>query len=227
MSFRIYFGVPGSGKTTLAARIVLNNLKQGVVTFSNVPIKGSVLIDSKIIGQVDISDGDLIIDEAGIEYNNRAYKSLPKEQISWFKYYRHYGIRNVYVFSQSYDDMDITLRRLADQIYVVKRTLIPYLFCTRRISVKVGIDDETHQITDMYFFQFLGFNFYWGFHYWHMFDSWSAPVLPSVSWSFSSFSDYTIDRKHSRLIYRKLSRSGKLWFKLFSLFQKVFRKNNP
>ena len=180
MSIKIYFGVPGSGKTTNAARIVLGNLKKGITTYSNVPIKGAVLYDSSYIGKYDISDGDMIIDEAGIHYNNRKFKTLPQEQIEWFKLSRHYGIHNIHIFSQSYEDMDITLRRLADEIYVVKRTLIPFIFCTRRIYVKVGIDKETHQIQDQYFFRFLGIKLYAGFHYWHMFDSWSAPELPPI-----------------------------------------------
>lgn len=224
MAIKIYFGVPGSGKTTLAARIVLKNLRQGITTFSNVPIKGAVVYDSKVIGEVDISDCDLIIDEAGIEYNSRAYKAMPKSQIQWFKLHRHYGCRNIYVFSQSYEDMDITLRRLADQIFVVKRTLIPYLFCTRRIAVKVGIDEETHQITDLYYFQFMGYQFYWGFHYWHMFDSWSAPVLPNVDWKYSSYDEYTIDKKHSKILYKQLSRSGKLWYKIYSFLLSYLKR---
>lgn len=224
MSIKIFFGVPGSGKTTNAARIVLGNLKKGIKTYSNVPIKGAILYDQRSIGQYDISDGEMIIDEAGIHYNNRKFKELPKEQIEWFKLSRHYGINNIYIFSQSYEDMDITLRRLADEIYVIKRTLIPFVFCQRRILVKVGIDKETHQIQDQYYFQFLGIKLYFGFHYWHMFDSWSAPVLPPLLWSYSSFDEYTIDKKHSKIIYRKLHRQGRLWFKIFKLFVSLFCK---
>lgn len=224
MSIKIYFGVPGSGKTTNAARIVLNNLKKGVTTFSNVPIKGAVLYDTNIIGKYDISDGDMIIDEAGIHYNSRKYKSLPQEQIEWFKLSRHYGIRNIHIFSQSYEDMDVTLRRLADEIYVVKRSLIPGLFSTRRIMVKVGIDKDTHQIMDQYFFQFLGIKLFLGFHYWHMFDSWSAPDLPILHWYYSSYGDFTIDKKHSKIIYKTLRRQGRIPYKLFHAMKHLFQK---
>lgn len=224
MSIKIYFGVPGSGKTTNAARIVLGNLKRGVKTFSNVPIKGAIMYDTSLIGKVDISDGDMIIDEAGIAYNNRKFKSLPQEQIEWFKLSRHYGIRNIHIFSQSYEDMDVTLRRLADEIYVVKRSLIPYVFFTRRIMVKVGIDKDTHQIMDMYFFQFLGIKPYLGYHYWHMFDSWSAPDLPPYLWYYSSFDEYTINKKHSKIIFRQLHRHGRLWYKIYDLLRRSLFK---
>lgn len=224
MAIKIYFGVPGSGKTTNAARIVLNNLRKGITTYSNVPIKGAVLYDPKVIGQVDISKCDLIIDEAGIHYNNRKFKTLPQEQIEWFKLSRHYGVKNIHIFSQSYDDMDITLRRLADEIYIVKRTLIPYLFMTRRIYVKVGIDKDTHQIMDMYFFRGLGITLYFGFRYWHMFDSYSKKPLPQTQWKYSSYDDFTIDKKHSKLIYRSLHKQGKLLYKLFQLSKSLVKR---
>ena len=226
MSIKIYFGVPGSGKTTLAAKIVLENLKRGVNTYSNVPIKGALLFDSSDIGSIDISDGEMILDEAGITFNNRKFKTLPQSTIEWFKLSRHYGIRNIHIFSQSYDDMDITLRRLADEIYVIKRSLIPLLFSKRRIKVKVGIDKDTHQIMDQYFFQFLGINTYVGYHYWHMFDSWSAPCLPLAEWYYSSYRDYTIDKKHSKIIYKDLKKQGKLRYKLWCFLKKLFSRKN-
>ena len=98
MSINIYFGVPGSGKTTLAAKIVLENLKKGIKTYSNVPIKGALLYSASDIGSIDISDGEMLVDEAGIQFNNRKFKTLPQSTIEWFKLSRHYGIRNIHIF---------------------------------------------------------------------------------------------------------------------------------
>lgn len=186
MGFYIYFGTPGSGKTTHAAKIVFDNLKKGIPTYSNVPIKGSFLIDASDIGQYSISNCDLIIDEASIEYNNRKYKSLPQSVIQWYKLYRHYGVRNVYVYSQSYEDMDITLRRLADRYYLIKRTLLPCLAIVRPIHVRIGIDEQTKQIQDQYVFDLLP-SFVWLPRYWHLFDSWDAPELPQKEFRCSGF----------------------------------------
>ena len=132
-------GGTGSGKTTFAAyltrwalhenalirfcrrhgnpltRLILNSkyLKRRISVYSNVPITGAYRLDAKVdIGHYMIEDAKIIIDEAGIEYNNRNYKSFPQEAIYFYKYHRHYRV-SVDVFSQSYEDMDVTLRRLA------------------------------------------------------------------------------------------------------------------
>lgn len=188
MGFYIYFGVPGSGKTTHAAKVVFDNLKKGYPTFSNVPIKGAFLFDASDIGQFNISNCDLVIDEASIEYNNRKYKSLSQSVIQWYKLYRHYGVRNVYVYSQSYEDMDVTLRRLADRYFLIKRTLLPWLSVVRPIHVKIGIDEQTKQIQDEYVFDLLP-SFVWLPRYWYMFDSWAAPELPDKEFLCQGFGD--------------------------------------
>lgn len=202
MSVLIYFGVPGSGKSTLAAKIVYNNVKHHIKTYSNVPITGAYLINSSDIGKVDISDGDLILDEAAIDFNNRSYKTMPKCSIEWFKLHRHYGIGNIHVFSQSFEDMDITLRRLQTCMFRITRTMIPSVFMKRKIAVVIGIDKDTHQITEHHKWSGLP-SFFCGFRYWPMFDSFAAPSLPASDFETvgvpaqTSYKDF---RKHLRSV---------------------------
>lgn len=207
----VYFGVPGSGKTTLAAYFTKQANKQAwPVTwankhpqnklalwilssrfwkrrrgvYSNVPITGAFKLDpQRDIGKVMLCDGEVIIDEAGIEYNNRNFKAFPPDAIYWYKYHRHYEC-SVKVFSQSYEDMDITLRRLAQNYYVVKKSLIPFCIVFRRIKRKVGIDDNTHQIIDKYYFMPLGLGSKWIFcpPLWKLFNSYSRKELPEKKW---------------------------------------------
>lgn len=204
MAVHIYFGVPGSGKTTHAAKIVYKNLKKGIPTFCNVNIRGAIKINASDIGKIMLTDGDLIIDEASIEYNNRNFKSLPKETIQWFKLARHYGIRNIYVYSQSYDDMDITLRRLSDVMYIVKKTFIPGLIVTRQISRKIGINQETHQIEDQFFFQLFHMSFCFGPRYWKLFDSWECPSLPRTRLKIMGYEIYPIHPDVLKLIPKNM-----------------------
>lgn len=206
----VYFGVPGSGKTTFAAYLTKRALREDPIirfckkhpskisdkilaskffkratpVFSNVPITGAYVLDPmEDIGHNMILGGKVIVDEAGVEYNNRNFKSFPKESVYWYKYHRHYEC-SVDVFSQSYEDMDITLRRLAQNYYVVKKSLIPKFIVCKRIRCKIGIDDTTHQIIDKYYFGFPILDTQWIFSppLWKMFNSYSRKPYPEKDW---------------------------------------------
>lgn len=176
-SFDIYFGVPGSGKTTFAAWLAKGDFKRKKVVYSNVPIKGALEVDKDDIGVYSIHDGRLILDEAGSEFNNRRWKSLTDEQIKWFKKHRHFGV-DIACFSQSFEDCDVTLRRLATRYYLVKRSLIPFCVKRKRILKKIGINKDTKQIEDQFYFQFLGFRYIFCPVLWKLFKKEERYDLP-------------------------------------------------
>ena len=207
----VYFGVPGSGKTTFAAyltrwalqenviirfcrrhqnpvtRALLNSryLKRRIDVYSNVPITGAYVLNAREdIGHYMIEDAKVIIDEAGIEYNNRNFKSFPQEAVYFYKYHRHYRV-SVDVFSQSYEDMDVTLRRLAQNFYVVRRSLVPFCVVARRIRRRVGVDEHTKQIADLYALGLpvLDTKRIFSPPLWKMFNSYSRRELPRKEWS--------------------------------------------
>ena len=174
----IYFGVPGSGKTTLAAWLVKNDLKHKRNVWSNVPITGAYQLDcDRDIGKHMICDGRVIIDEAGIEYNNRDFKGFSKEATYFFKYHRHYQTA-VDVFSQGYDDMDKKLRTLAQRLYVVKRSMIPFFIVRKEICKKIGINDMTKAICDEYFFDKGKTRWFFAPKVWKMFNTVSRKEFP-------------------------------------------------
>lgn len=178
----IYFGVPGSGKTTFAAYLAKKDLKKGRKVWSNVPITGTMQFDPQTdIGQYMICDGRVIIDEAGLEYNNRNFKKFSDDQNYFYKYHRHYQL-DVDIFSQGYDDMDKKLRILAQRLYVVKKSLIPGFICRKTISKKVGINEMSKEIIDEYYF--VPFSTKWIFApvLWKMFNSYSRRQYPEKEW---------------------------------------------
>lgn len=210
LQLNVYFGVPGSGKTTYAAYLARHAQKESIVirlckrfpnrftnwilngknwkraypVWSNVPIEGTYQLNAKSdIGVYMIQDGKMIIDEAGVEFNNRDYKAFPKTAIRFFKYHRHYGV-SVDVFSQSFDDMDVTLRRLAQNFYVVRKSILPFFITTKKIRRKVGVDENTHQLVDAYSFGLPILDTKWIFcpPLWKMFNSYDIDELPEKPW---------------------------------------------
>lgn len=178
----IYFGVPGSGKTTFAAWLTRKDLKRGGKVWSNVPITGAMKLEPKSdIGNYMIHDGRVIIDEAGIEYNNREFKEFSKKQVYFYKYHRHYELA-VDIFSQGYDDMDKKIRTLAQRLYVVKKSLIPFFVYRVRIRKKVGINEMSKDIIDEY--EFVPFSRHYIFcpPLWKMFNTISRETYPEKEW---------------------------------------------
>lgn len=150
----IFYGGPGSGKTTLAAYFCRKALLSGIPVYSNVPLLGAYEIKKEDIGQFSITDGLLIIDEAGITYNNRDFKknfsgASQNAALEWWKKHRHEGVECM-VFSQGFDDMDKKIQTLGSHYYIVRRSLIPNMIVYKRISKRPKIDENSHQPVDFY-----------------------------------------------------------------------------
>lgn len=115
----VIFGKKGSGKTTLLTKLTLKYLKKGVPVYSNVAIPGAYLFDPLDIGFKFIPpDSVVMIDEVGLVWNSRDFKSFKKEYREYFKYQRQYR-HTVYLLSQSFD-VDKTLRDLTDGMYLIR-----------------------------------------------------------------------------------------------------------
>lgn len=177
-SFDIYFGVPGSGKTTFAAYLAKKRLKKGGKVLSNVNIKGTYEVEKSDIGHYMIKDCLLLIDEAGVDYNNRNYKKFTDDEVYFYKYHRHYNV-DIAIFSQGYDDMDKKLRTLATKYYIVKRSIFPGFITRKLINKRLGIDKNTKQIIDEYGFAILGTKWIYCPKLWKMFNSCSYKEMPT------------------------------------------------
>lgn len=178
----VYFGVPGVGKTTVAAYLARNDLKKKKAVWSNVPIVGAkCLFPEEDIGKYLISNGRVIIDEAGIQYNNRNFKKFSNEATEFFKLHRHYKL-NISVFSQGYNDFDKKIRDLAQRLYILKASILPFFIVSTRIRKKIGINELTKDIVDEYYLSRFEFKLIFSPPLWKLFSSWDHPSLPEKEW---------------------------------------------
>ena len=203
----VYFGSPGCGKTTHIMYLIKKQIKElskwttkqkyfpkffqrfirepkQLYYFTNVKDCVFPFYPSSELGKTSLPPKSVYyLDEAGIDFNNRSYKSLSKETIAYFKLHRHYK-HNINVYSQSWEDMDVTIRRLADKYFYLKK-IGPFTLC-REVRKVVTIDTNTQQIIDGYKFcgilwrllpRFMGGfrSFYFVFRplYYDYFDSYS------------------------------------------------------
>lgn len=178
----VWFGLPGAGKSTFAAWLVKRDRKKNKKVYSNVPITGALKLDPpKDIGKFMISEGRVIIDEAGVEYNNRNYKNMSPEAIHFYKYHRHYQCP-VDVFSQDHEDMDITLRRLAQRMYHIKKSFFPWFVIRRTIGKKIDIDPNTKQLISAFYWVPFSTKYIFCPPLWKTFNTISRKELPEKEW---------------------------------------------
>lgn len=178
MAIHIYFGPPGCGKSTYAAMLAKKNSKKNIRTFCNFRVRGTYFFNvRKDFGVYNISDCDILIDEASIEFSNRDWKSFPDTMVYATRMHRHAHIGTISIFSQGFDDMDLTFRRLAVKTFMLKK-ITPWFTVCRPIVMFSDVDRETHQIVT-------GYKYKVGFPkivfmplYWKMFDSFELKKLP-------------------------------------------------
>lgn len=179
VSLNLYFGIPGAGKSTFAAYLAKKDMKRGRKVWSNFGITGAYQVGKGDIGHYLIEDGRLIIDEAGLEYDNRK-QQMSDAEIYFFKYHRHYQL-DVDFFSQGLD-VDIKIRRLARHIYLIKPALIPFFVKRRRIGRRVGISEMTKEIIDEFYFVPFGSKYIFAPAVWKLFNTYSRKKLPEKEW---------------------------------------------
>lgn len=171
----LYFGIPGSGKTTIGAYFSQKYQKKGKKVYSNVDIKGDYILSPiNDLGKYEIKDALIVIDEAGLEFNNREFKNYPKNCNFFFKYHRHYNC-DVIILSQDLD-VDVKIRKLATNYYLLEPSFIPYFIRRKTIKKRIGIGEDK-QIIEEHYFQFLGTKLFFAPKVWKMFNTLDRPKL--------------------------------------------------
>lgn len=201
---KLYFGLPGCGKTTLIAKLAYDEcvrIKKGKSKYKHVYTNCLIHFDSDLdehitiientdVGKYNLDYGLILIDEGSIFADNRDYKTFPKYQLSYFMLHRHH-FNDIHIFSQSYNGVDKKIRTVCDRVYRVQKSLFWWRTVYYQIPYglaipKKGNDQATKygDITEGYFCPtFMQRLFSPSFSrkkYYSFFDSFQRPALPDL-----------------------------------------------
>lgn len=124
MAVSLFFGLPGCGKTTMLAKLAYDAVTKGqyLNVYTNVAlnIPGVTVIDNECIGQYELRDCLLLIDEATLFADSRDYKNFSKGKLGYFLEHRHRNA-DIMLFTQQWDGVDRKIRTITDRVYYIKK----------------------------------------------------------------------------------------------------------
>lgn len=173
---KVVFGLPGSGKSTYAAREASRAIRRGQRVYSNFFIRGAYTLDFERLGLDEYSDCLMILDEVSLFADARNWKQFKPETKYFFVMHRHYNVE-LLVLSQSYTDMDIRIRNIADELYHITASRFGFSRVrpvSKRLEVVDGRVQEYYEETG------LG-TFFRRSLYYDLFDSYEKKTLPPNS----------------------------------------------
>lgn len=194
----MFFGLPGSGKTTVCADIVrqILRLKSRILAYCNFPVRGAFRVSRSDIGRVNFCEnGDpavLLLDEASTVYFKRSAMNKVKDKKTgqmvnefsdaenqFHSMHRHYHTMEI-LFAQSWDGVDLRLRELSTGLFYVEPSRLRNFIKIRKITKIFTIREDDHQPCDGYDFERFSSRYVWAPRCWKMFDTYHAPELPEV-----------------------------------------------
>lgn len=118
----IYFGLPGSGKTTIGVKHIVQARKKGRNVYSNIDCKvdGVYKIERNDFGKYNICNGLVVIDEGSLLFDNRDFKTFNYNLKYFFLMHRHYHV-DIEIYTQKYDGLDSKIRNIADAVFWVRK----------------------------------------------------------------------------------------------------------
>lgn len=156
-----YFGVPGCGKSTFACMIAQKELKRiergrspYKRIFCNYYIEGCYKIDYSQLGEYDLSDSLILLDELTLVADSRDFKQFDAIKKKFFIMHRHYNIDIIY-FTQQWDGVDKKIRDLTYTLYRISSSRLPFFrnFSRAKTIYRVlDINEQTHELVNGYRF---------------------------------------------------------------------------
>lgn len=182
------FGKKGSGKSTFLVRQAVSALRKGKDVYTNMSdlnIVGVRYIDPLQLGEfVPSNDSVLLLDEVGMIWDNRHFKSFDSRTRDFFKLQRHYHV-TCFLASQTWD-VDKKIRDLFDAAYLCVNlfgVLAVYKRITRRIVLTESTSEAESRIAEnLKFAPIFCWKFCWIPKFAKFYNSFVAPQLPIISY---------------------------------------------
>lgn len=212
----LLFGKKGSGKNTLLTKWAIRYNKLGYTVFSDSEIFNTYKLDTNWIGKYDFPKNSvLLVQEAGITWDNRNFKSFPAEVRDFFKLQRHKNVI-VVMASQSFD-VDKKLRDLTDEMYLIVNYMRIFSVA-KRINKKITIqkaddpnkntNDQASFLTEAYSFDL---PFFWKFtyipryvKYFNSFEAHQMPLVKSTKYEYNDSAELYKQTKYDYYLKTKI-----------------------
>lgn len=157
-----YFGVPGVGKNTLLtmfARREIMRKKLGLPgayehIYSDFYINGAEKFDYKYFRTHKMYNSLILIEEMGLNADNRKFKSFTNEERDYFVLHRHIGNDIIYA-TQDYSMVDSKIRSLTQELWYMSKSVVPILkhfTLAKRIYRCINIDENRGELVMGYRF---------------------------------------------------------------------------
>lgn len=148
------FGKKGSGKTTFLTKVAIRAIAKGQIVYSTIEIPGTRLFNVNDIGKFTFQPNSIVlIDEVGMIWDNRNFKSFREDVRDFFKFQRQYKL-TIYLFSQTFD-VDLKLRNLTDEMYLLRNRFRVWSVARRidkRITIQKAEEGKASSLVDDYQF---------------------------------------------------------------------------
>ena len=147
---KAYFGVPGSGKSTVLVKEYRRNKKRYDHVYTiNLQIEGVEMITKEDLEKYKFVNTLILWDEITMDADNREFKTFSKDLRDFFILHRHFGNDIIYA-TQNFENVDKKVRDLTCELWYMSKTVVPLLsmFTTcKRIYRKININEHTSELT--------------------------------------------------------------------------------
>lgn len=175
------FGKKGAGKSTLMVKEMLRHSKRGWTIYTD--MEDCIVPGARIIKALDLAKftppprSCLFLEEVGITFDNRNYKSFDAGLRDFYKFMRKYKCK-CYMNSQSYD-VDKKIRDVVDSM-VLQTSIADCIAISRPILKSVTLTEpsaeaESRIAEKLKFAGIWHWKFMWMPRYHKFFDSFAAP----------------------------------------------------